>query len=384
MFKIKKQVVVLLVLCLSLCFNGCSKQKDTDSAVLQNRIEQAEIQEVTINSDSLFYQMALIDNKILYTEINGQKLDFVLEDPDGQQMRFGSVPNFLTSMKQVVLNYPYVYHYICVVEGDDTTRNCLVKLNLETGEKVEFVCNDESIPTIPAYYFNGCIVTYKNIVTEDQIYTFLDSFNVETETWEKHMECTIDTVSGKGEAIYGICSNQNNLYVLHDICESKIDFNSYLEVLNTDYEIIKTIEISKEMHEFVLSSFVSDMDVFGDYIYFFNASMYGYLAKIENDELIEVFKGRDFALAKNVSSSAPLFYTRGTNKVYSLDDDEKLSEIDLEVGNEHLIQTVFVSGELCYIIFYGEEINAYSYLVERECLENVKFPCSENGTPTGV
>lgn len=378
MKRVKTWIILILLISLFLFVNGCSKQNDPSEKLFSDSqldSMQSEFAEVRINSDSLFYQMALIDNKILYTEINGQTLDFVLEDPYGEQLKFGCVSNFFTSMKQSVLEYPFFYHYISVVGEDNITRNCLIKLNVETGDKEEYLCEDEAIPGIPTYLFNGCIVTYKNVVTDDKIVTFIDSFNIETKTWERHMECTVDSISGQGEAIYGICSDQQYLYVLHDVCESKSEFKSYLEILDTNYSTVKTIIINQELHDYVLSNFVSDMDVYGEYIYFFNASMYGYLAKIDGDELKEVFKGRDFAIAKNIPSSAPLFYIRGTNNVYYLDDSGELRKEELQIGNDQVLQTIFVYDDLCYVIFYGDEINAYSYIVSRESLGVVMFPC---------
>lgn len=65
--------------------------------------------------------------------------------------------------------------------------------------------------------------------------------------------------------------------------------------------------------------------------------MYGYLAKIDGDELKEVFKGRDFAIAKHIPSSAPSFYIRGTNKVYYLDDSGELRKEELQIGNDQVL-----------------------------------------------
>lgn len=54
--------------------------------------------------------------------------------------------------------------------------------------------------------------------------------------------------------------------------------------------------------------------------------------------------------------------------MYYLDDSGELRKEELQIGNDQVLQTIFVYDDLCYVIFYGDEINAYSYIVRRESL----------------
>ena len=212
--------------------------------------------------------------------------------------------------------------------------------------------------------------------TNNQTKTYIDSFNTDTQDWSRYMECTINNDSWQGEAIYGICANQQNLFVLHDICDSKNTFRSYLEVLDTKYQIIKTIEIDNEMHDYVLTSFISDMQAYDDYIYFYNASNYGYLAHIENNNLKEVYKNRNFEIAVNSSISQPIFYIRRTNSVYIFDEKSgTVTETNLQVNNGYTIKTILCDSDSCFIVFSADDSPDYAYILEKEKMANYVFPC---------
>ena len=201
-------------------------------------------------------------------------------------------------------------------------------------------------------------------------------FNIDTYDWSKHMECTINNISGQGEAIYGICANKQNLFVLHDICDSRDNFKSYLEVLDTNFQIVKTIEIEDSLHDYVLTSFLSDMQAYEDYIYFYNASNYGLLARVENDRLKEIYKNRNFEMAGNTSSDQPIFYIRRTNSIYIFDDKNgSLTEVTLSVKNGYTIKTILCDSDSCFIVFISDDSPDYAYLIEKDKIACYTFPC---------
>ena len=130
------------------------------------------------------------------------------------------------------------------------------------------------------------------------------------------------------------------------------------------------------MHDYVLSSFISDMQAYEDYIYFYNASNYGLLAHVENDSLKEIYKDRDFEIAANTSSNQPLFYIRRTNSVLLFDvENGSLSEIKLSVNNVYTIKTILCDNDSCFIVFCSDDSPDFAYLIEKEKIADYTFPC---------
>lgn len=378
MDKVKMMLVLVLHLVIMSSFSGCYSDqlnRTTDADISDNlQLETAE--QIDFDFDALLSFIAMTDGNIIYQNVDTNGVYYMLTTAEGTQEELGCTENFLLSMKQAVLDSPYLYFFVSVLnEKQDGPENILVRINIDDQKTEMFHHKDDSIPGISTYMFNGQILTLKNVVKENLIKTYIESFDLNSSSWEKHMECSFDEESGQGEAVFGICSNQSNLFVLHDFCHSSDKRETYLEVLNKQYQIEKSIKIDTQMHDYVLTSFISDMQAFGNYIYIYNASNYGYLAKIENDELKEVYKGRNFEIATNVVSSPPLLYTRRTNTLYSIDSMGNIIETNLHVGNDYVLMTALVDDDSYFLVFFKDDAPTYAYFVNRNNIEHTLFPC---------
>ena len=363
---------LLFMLLTSACSNNLTdsiNDSPFSSSVEANRID--------LDFDTILYYIALENDEIIYAEINEENINYIQRSSSGKSKIIGETNNFLMSMKQSAFSYPYLYFYVSRFDEDaDDTCNDLLRINVQSQNVDSFVHKDNSIPGISTYIFDGKIVTIKNVLIDNMTKTYIDCFNTDTCNWSKYMECEINNSTGQGEAIYGICANQQNLFILHDICNSRTDFRSYLEVLDKEFHIVKTIEIDDSLHDYVLSSFISDMQAYEDYIYFYNASNYGLLARAENDGIKEIYKERNFEIAPNTSSNQPLFYIRRTNLVLLFNvENGSLSEIELNVKNEYTIKTILCDNDSCFIVFGADDSPDFAYLIEKEKIADYTFPC---------
>ena len=377
-----KQICVVVCLLVFIYISGCSNTDNDlgagDISPTMTFDKNIEAAKSDIDVDSVLSYMALIDNKVIYKSISGDSVNYIKSLTTGENVYLGSTPDFYLSMKQAAFDYPYLYFFVGTLNGQsetDKAENILIKLNVNTGGLEQFENADGSLPGLSAYYFDKHIITLKNIVTEGTTSTFIESFDIEKNDWKRYFECSIDNKSGKGTAVYGVCANQNNIFALYDICNNKKEIDTYLIILDKQYKVEKSIRVNKEMHDYVMTSFIADMQVFDDYIYIYNASNYGYLARIEDDKLEEMYKGRNFEISTNPFSSQPIFYTRRSNRVYLIDEYGKWETLELQISNNYTIKNILADNESCFIVCYADDLDDCAYFVDRKVIDKVQLPC---------
>ena len=335
---------------------------------------------VDLDFKSLFYYIRLVKGNLVYVTINFKdmrQIEYVTRNINGELITCGANDHFVASKSQSALDYPYLYFYIGENEeenGDYVTS--LFRLNLENNA-VDRMDNPEgSSSGLTAYFFNGEIVTIKKETDGNLSDIYLYSYNPDSAVWGKHLKCSYDNSTGKGEDYYGICSNDRCLFVWHAVYESRDKVKHFLEVLDEEYNIEKSIEIDADLQDYILTTFISDMQAFGDYVYFRNASNYGYLAHIEGGSLKEVYKNRFFEMAINSDTAQPVFFERSGKSIFIYDDEkEELIEYNLRVKDGYSIQSVLSDNEYIYIVFQSEDRSYCAYLVPRDDLSKVNFSC---------
>ena len=371
----KGGAILFLLFFLSGCHNNTTNDNnisaDTNSKII-------EVTKVDIDFDSVLSYTALVDDKIIYKCVDDSSINYFQTSPSGETFFLGSIPNFYLSMKQSVLDYPFLYFFVSILNDNvekESIKNVLIRLNLDTYELEQFEHQDFSLPGISTYYFDDHIITLKNLVSDGTTLTYIESIDVENNEWKRYMECAINNENHQGTAVFGVCANQNNLFVLYDVCNSQKETETYLVILYKQYQEVKSIKIDRQTHDYVMTSFIADMQAFDDYIYIYNASNYGYLARIENNELVEIFKGRNFEISINHSSSQPIFYTRRSNQIYLLDGGGQLNVIELEIANNYTIKSILVDSDSCFITCYADDSTDFAYLVNREAIDKISLPC---------
>ena len=289
-----------------------------------------------------------------------------------------SIPDFYLSMKHKVLDYPCVYFFTANI--DETTgdiTNVLFRHNIESSQLDRFEHNDGSKPGIPTYLFNDRILTLKNIITEEATKTFIEAIDVEKNEWKKIMECSLDNETYKGDAVFAVCANEKNVYALYDKRNSKNEIDTYLKILNDRFEEVSSIKIDSDIHDYVMTSFIADIQAFGDYIYIINASNYGFLGKIENGKLIEIFRGRNFTMALNQSNDMPIFYTRRSNTIYTLNSKGELQEQKISIANGYSLMFMMTNEKSCFTVCYEDNRKEYGYIFAKKDIRDITLPCTD-------
>ena len=255
---------------------------------------------------------------------------------------------------------PKLYFFVTKVpEGSGTEwamyeeehfENVLICINLETMEIEEINHPDGSLYGIDTYRFGREIVTLKNILHEDTIETFVESYNLDTGEWSKRFTCSIDKDMTNGEGLYGICTNEENLYLLYD---TKTDGNaqSFILILDKEYHETNRIAIPKDLQTGVLTARIMNMQAWNGFLFLQNFSRKGYLARIENGGLTKIMEGEEFFCLPNVESEPPVLYYVKTNKLYVLqrEGDLIVKNVQVKDNQGYGIHYALLNGQRCYL-----------------------------------
>jgi len=297
-------VIIIVALAISVMFAACEPQ-------IYGRSEQpsasAEPISIDVNFDELLSFTALLEDSYIYLGVDGSTATYYRTFFNGETVVIGQVHNFYLSMKQSVLIYPKLYLYVSTYDEviSDST-NDLVCLDLSTNECKIFRHYDGSIAGVSTYEFCGDIVTLKNSVSADSITTYIDKYDISDGVWKSFLVNSMDIDTYVGSAIFALCSDGSLLYVLYDERTQSGSVDTCLKIYDGEFTEIESIMVSKEIHDYVLTSQISDMQIFGDYLYIYNASNYGFLGQIVDGNLVEVLSERNLELSSSHFDSSEL------------------------------------------------------------------------------
>ena len=199
-------------------------------------------------------------------------------------------------------------------------------------------------------------------------------FDVENNEYNTLISCSYNSVSKKGNAVFGMCADDNRIYILYDERNEPEDLETYLRVYDLTLNEVDSIRIEQNLHDYVMSGFISDMQVFGDYIYILNASNNGVLLKLEQGNLVEVYRGKNFECARNPLLAEPVFYTRRTKTIFILKDNE-LRQHEMNLENDYVIKAMLIDENSCAVICCSEKGEDIVYCLDRDSLIDVTLPC---------
>lgn len=368
----KKRCALLFLICVLIMLCGCQQRKENEEA---KKSLGANFEEINLSLDSILSYETFTDDYIIYMTDAGEMVKVYAGSDEKESL--GNISDFYLSMKHKVLVYPNIYFFAASLnETTNNISNVLFRFNTESTQIDRFENEDGSQPGIPTYLFNGRILTLKNIVTDESTTTFIEAINVEKNEWQRVMECSLDNKTYKGDAVFAVCSNGKNVFALYDKRNGVNEIETYLLILNDNFETVSSIRIDSDIHDYVMTSFITDIQAFGDYIYIINASNYGFLGKIENGQFIEVFKGRNFTMAVNQSSDMPFFYTRRSNTIYMFNDKDELQEQKIPMENEYSVMFMMTNEESCFVVCYADDKSEHGYIFEKKDIGNITLPCN--------
>lgn len=373
----KRGISLFYVFIILLIITGCRQGQITDFRNLdKNQIEHntGPVQ-LKVDFNSVLAYTALLDDSYIYLGVDENTTSYFRVYFSGEVVLLGQVENFYLNMKQSVLIDSNLFVFVSEYDNElQRIENNLVCINLSDNTLMEYENYDNSIAGVPTYSFSDNILTLKNIVENTTITTFIEMVDVEKNDWKNVITCTFDKAINRGNAILALCSDDHNLYIFYDECLGEGNNETYLKIYDSGFHEIKSIKISDEIHDYVMTSHISDMQVFGDYIYIYNASNYGFLGQILNDNLIGIMSERNFELSLSQSSESPLFYIRQSDLYYTI-NESKLTEHKLQIGEDYSIMTMLSTNETVLVVCYADNKTDFAYLVNKENLKNAILPC---------
>lgn len=369
----KKQVRLFFLLFLIMFLCGCQETNSYENQPVKEM--KVETQQVDVPFPSVLSFTALVNDQIIYQMIEESGIQYVKTNVySGESMALGSIPDFYLNMKQSVLEQPNLY-FFATVDDSDMGENVLFRVDLDKLKIERIKHKDGSIPGITIYFYKGKILTLKSMVENNKLVTFIEAYDLQSKKWLKVKEVSLDTNTHQGKVFFGLCANQNNVFILCNEYQGENKIEASLLILDDYFNETKSIKISKEIQDYVLNSFLSDVQSFGDYIYFFNASNYGWLGKINKDKLVEVFKGRNFEISINHSTKPPIFYTRRSTNVYYFDNGGNFIKKNIPVKNDYFIRCILTNDEFCFVDCYADDKKEHAYFFRRDAIDSVILPC---------
>ena|GEM_PF-1305892 len=346
--------------------------------ILNNLYSDFGIRHVNIDfSNPVLAYTALLEDSFIYLGTNETSVSYYRAYFTGETILIGHIPGFYLNMKQSVLLDSKLHVFVSIFNYDvQGIENILVCINLSDNTLMQYRNYDGSIAGVPTYAFDGNLLALKNVVDLKTITSFVEKVDVYNNNWQRLLTYTIDKNTNIGSTVLGLCSDSETICVLCYICSGHDNAETFLKVFDRSIDELMSIRIEDDIHDYVLTSFIADMQLYGEYIYIYNASNYGFLGRIVNGKLHEVYRGRNFELSQSHSGDSPLFYTRRTNTVFTIDNENNsLNEYKMQLGEDYSIMTILSTDKTALIICYADDKADFAYLVNRGNISNVILPC---------
>ncbi len=354
----KKINKIIFILILGIVFAGCetevtttSSEESEDVVVDYSEYQKAiETPENFSESGNLYY--GIMKGKAIYARmgVDQDGLPFYKYDLSNHQIDEGWViPDFQMSMYYMAADDEYIYQFILCNSEEDTGNykgTTLYRMNTQTNEVDKI---DHSLDTISGYNICVCnnkIISLAKQTTDMWTKVFIETYNPDSKEWRQIRE--YDPQNGEPnikEDIIDICSNGEEIFAY---CKSSETNKAQVEVIDTDGELRRIIEVSSETDAYITSNFIRDMKIYGDYIYMLNGNMYSVIMKIKNSELVEIRRDRYMLADPIYSGKKPVFFRADLES-----DKNYIIEINNDEVKEYYIPIANDTGEYRYRFNYG-------------------------------
>lgn len=206
--------------------------------------------------------------------------------------------------------------------------------------------------------------------------TYLGVFDLNSEEEERYCEYNFPTEHKEWLAA---CTDGNEVKGLYsdfsDRSGLNMDYSVYLSVFDQNFREKYTCQLDDDLKNYVLEyGFVTYMVSYDEYVYINNNYNQNCLIRLEDGKAVELFRGNDFRIGKTMDGSAPLFFYEGTNRVFRINEENDLEEIDLCIPNDGSLKDMLADRDSCFVkcICGNKE---YAYTFSRESLTGIKLPC---------
>lgn len=366
---IKKMSLIIVVSFIVLSVSGCSEGKNDG---LRRAFRKYNLDGLHMVSSPIM----LDGDKFYYTHTEDHEYYFYVASPGEPPKELSHVNNYVVSRGVCAYDYPYIYDYVGFFDNENREDSCpnhLVAINIEDSSMSTVKSEDGSLPALQTYMFDHNVVTIKTVRNGDFDDSFIDCYNPRTKERKQYCKCSYDDSCRKGEGLLGLCSNEDNLFLLHIYWESADSCEVFLDILDKDYSLVDSIKFDNELQEAYLSSIIVHFQAFGNHL-FVGGTVDGLLFHIDNGQIIEDYGKFRFSIGTAQPLDNPVFYSRWENKIYLLDDDNNLVEYEINIENDYKISHITSGKDACVVIVANVE-NRISkvYLIGRDLLTDASF-----------
>ena len=366
-----RKVRVWMALLICIILSGCNAAEN--KVEITNK-QNVEVQKVNDQFAEAFSYAGVINGFPIIENLSGKDMEIDRFNPKTDTIeKICLIDDFSMSMRFSVEDGPYYYVFMSTNINDG--KPTLFRINVETLEK-EIISHP--LDTVPGFSLHKCgnkLITFGKSVTNDTTYQFVETYDLDSEEWESIREFSYDMNSSEGTVPLGMCADDSNIYIL---CENRDSLNgkrAVLLVINNKGEIQGTIKVSEEIHNYVATSFIADMQIFGEYIYILNASNYCFIGKLEKKEMKEIYRNRDFEVAYGYRGNNPLFFERNSRNLYELTEEGlRLFEISVNDDSKQILLCL-ADDKDCYVVCINTvDASKTAYVFERNKMGNIYIP----------
>ncbi|MCD7776133.1 MAG: hypothetical protein LUH54_02015 [Firmicutes bacterium] len=262
----------------------------------------------------------------------------------------------------------------------DEYINVLYCIDTDTNQLCEVYSESTCLPGAYIASIDSYIVTRQSIRTDDNyLITYLELLNPETGEIEKSSEpFYLNDNTNVGVYMINMCADDNLIYALVDERLEDGTNSPIIYVYNDDLEVTDEINMDS-VSEYILSSRVGDMCVWGNCIYMGNYYLEAFVGVIEDGSIKCLLQGESLEAAIQYDTDCdPLFFVRGSNVFYDFDSSSNsLKEIELELDGDYKISNVMIESDnvLVDLTYYATDYDDAKpdriYRVSRDSLEKV-------------
>lgn len=293
----------------------------------------------SFSPDSATNTIAIIENKMLYQSIDtGSTTFFVLDLHNNETTKIGTISNYVMDNGAVVVIGDSVYTYITISDEEGQTQNVLYRLCYSDMSMEQLYVDKVCAPLISLYRVPSGFLALK--VSDSK--TYFDHFNESNHSSNTVLEAP------KGETFVTATVSDDTLFVFAYAQNSTGGYDYFIRKYSLDgYNALGVISLDN-IEEYIAQARISEMDIWGDYLFLNNYSNTGLISIIAEDGSVSAqHKISNVAkLTLDAEDRDSLFYVRQSSTYYVFNAiSGDLQQMELSVDDGYLIRSMFADGE---------------------------------------
>jgi len=348
----------LVLACVLLVSCGCADDSgQKDKTVLEIDLSK----KIELSEEGMTSFIALVEDTLLCLAFSpdGTAKYTLLNLSTGQKTACGAIRDHLYSTANFAVQDGFVYFFVTTsANGGAAQENCLCRVDLTSG-KLEILSRERAHLTFR--YLAVCgntLIAVNGREADGAAMTYLEAIDPQNNTRRPFAEHQLVNARKEGTAVTHAAASGEKIFAVVSGYQDAESVHS-LYVYNLAGELMQTISM-QQYAEDLMNTMISELTVFGDYVYIKNFSNTAVLGKIANGQFVEInAPGNELVLAKNdtLSPDDGVFFLLHSNTILLLDkESDTLIPKALPFGNaDKTISYILKSGNRLLIYSYDEE-----------------------------